>query len=276
MRFKNFNGAGKAVSNLVAQTLSFTGNDLPSTGVVAYHFATTGAANTFANIVTRLRVKSDGQTIYDVDPTHFRKWSERFTQSNFSPATAATRWSIWFNFTDIVDDDLADTCQFPPGTVPTVEFVTNASAVTGSIFAGWTQTDVEPHFTPYLYGQAMNIALSAKQAQFPIQTPGNAAVRGLISVGTGLGTLRAELNQFVYVQTSSALYQNVATGDMALEMESIEDGNNGAGVPAIATHFAQRIPMIVPAAGSSRVLLDTESTWAGATNELTLWLARAL
>jgi hypothetical protein len=275
MRWHAENMSAKAVSNLVAQTISFTGNDLPSTGVVAFHFCTTGAANTLANILANgFRVKADGQTIYDTDVTALRKWMERFTQGNYAPATTATRWSLWFNFSDIVDDDLADTCQFPPGTIPTVEFLTNASAVTGSVFGGWTQCDVEQHFTPYLLQQANNIGATQKQAQFPINTPGNAAIRGLILPTTGLGTLRLELNSYPYINNTSALYQNVATGDMLQELDAIEDGST-SGAPTITTHAAIRVPMIVPSQGLSRLVLDTESTWTAA-NAITLWMAHAL
>jgi hypothetical protein len=270
MRWHAENMTGKAVANLVAQTISFTGNDLPSTGVVAFHFATTGGANSLANLIANgLRVKADGQTIYDADLTAFRKWNERFSQANYAAATAATRVSIWFNFQDIIDDDLADTCQFPPGTVPTVEFLTNASAVTGFVFAGWTQSDVEQHFTPYLLQQANNIGASQRQARFPINTPGNAAIRGLIIPTTGLGTLRLELNGFPYINNSSALYQGTATGDMLLELDSSEDGTT------ITTHAAVRVPMIVPATGISQLILDTEAGWAAA-NAVTLWMAHAL
>lgn len=271
MRWHAANMSGKAISNLVAQTLSFTGNDLPSTGVVAFHFATVGgAANSLANVMANgFRVKADGQTIYDADVTAFRKWNERFSQANYAPATSALRFSIWFNFQDIIDDDLADTCQFPPGTVPTVEFLTNASVVTGSILAGWTQCDVEQHFVPLLLQQANNIGVTQRQAQFPINTPGGSAIRGLILPTTGLGTLRLELNSFAYINVTSALYQNAATGDMLLELDSNEDPGT------ITTHVAKRVPMVVPTRGLSRLVLDTESTWSAA-NAVTLWMAQAL
>lgn len=276
MRWHAQNMAAKALTNLTAQTVSFTGNDLPSTGVVAFHFCTTtSATNSIANLVANgLRVKADGQTIVDVDLTTTRKFLERFTQANYAPATTATRLSLWFNFCDIVDDDLADTCQFPPATVPTVEFLTNASVVTGGVLGGWTQTDVEQHFTPYLLQQANNIGATQKQNQFPINTPGNAAIRGMILPTTGLGTLRLELNSFTYVNNTSALYQNVVAGDMLQELDSIEDGST-SGAPTITTHAAFRVPMIVPSQGLSRLILDTESTWSAA-NAITLWMAHAL
>jgi hypothetical protein len=271
MRWHAENMAGKAIANLVAQTLSFTGNDLPSTGVCAFHFGTSGgAANSIANCMANgMRVKADGQTIYDLDVTAFRKWNERFSQANYTPATTAIRWTIWFNFQDIIDDDLADTCQFPPGTVPTVEFLTNATVVTGNIFAGWTQCDIEQHFTPLLLSQANNIGAVQRQSQFPVNTPGNAAIRGLVIPTTGLGTLKMELNGFPYINVTSALYQGSATGDVLLELDSNEDPGT------ITTHVGKRVPMIVPRQGLSRLILDTEAGWTAA-NAVTLWLAHAL
>jgi len=276
MRWHAQNMSAKAITATTAQTVSFTGNDLPSTGVIAYHFASVGGANnSLANCLANgFRVKADGQTIYDADVTTLRKWMERFTQANYAPATTALRWSIWFNFTDIVDDDLADTCQFPPGTVPTVEFLTNASVAAGSLLGGWTQTDVEQHFTPYFLQQANNVGATQKQAQFPLNTPGNAAIRGLVLPTTGLGTLRMELNSYAYINNTSALFQNAATGDMLQELDSIEDGST-SGAPTITTHAAIRVPMIVPSSGLSRLVLDTESTWTAA-NAITLWMAHAL
>jgi hypothetical protein len=274
-RYSNFNGAGKTIAAGTGNgTLSFTGNDLPSTGVVAYHFATSGTtANTilllFGGAGARMRVKADGQTIFDLDQTHYRKWLERFSQANYSPATSAVRFSIWFNFLDIVDDNMADTCQFPGGTVPTVEFDTVGSTMfAGALTAGWTQTTQDAHYTPYLYQQALNIGASAIQAQFPITVPGSAGVRGIVIPTTNIKTFRFELNQYCYVQAPGALYTTATSqGDMFLEMEQIEDGTT------ITTHTAHRIPMIQPAGGISRALLDTGASWA-VTDALTMWLAR--
>jgi hypothetical protein len=188
-RFTNFLGSGKTfdaasptASAYASQVVTFTGNDLPSAGVVAYHFGMT--ADTF-NIVNRIRVKADNRLIYDVGPLHFRKWCERFSSVGYSMPTANLRFTIPFNLFDIVDDDLADVCQFPRGTVPTVELTlqckngsTPASITGGKIYAGWTQTDAQPVFYPTLIGQQMNISASATNATFPISERG--AIRGMI------------------------------------------------------------------------------------------------
>lgn len=293
-RFTNFLGSGKTYdaasptsTNYASQVVTFTGNDLPSAGVVAYHFGMT--ADTF-NIVNRIRVKADNRLIYDVGPAHFRKWAERFSSVGYTMPTDLLRFSIPFNLFDIVDDDLADVCQFPRGTVPTVELTlqcrggsTPASITGGKIYAGWTQTDAQPVFYPTLIGQQMNIAASATNATFPISERG--AIRGMIVDTTGLGRFKCELNGFQYVHAFSAAYLGATCGDGLLESQSLEDGAGKNGGVTIATQAGFRIPMVVASQGSSRVELDTYGGWAaGASsgggnvqaanataNELTVW-----
>ena len=192
-RFTSFLGSGKSVAATTAQVITFTGNDLPSAGVVAYHFVTAQSSGaTDVADITRIRVKADNRLIYDVGLTHFRKWQERFSTVGYALPTALTRWTIPFNLFDIVDDDLADTCQFPRGTVPTVEITLGTGSAAGSIYAGWTQTDAKPVFYPTLIGQQMNIASSAVNATFPINSQG--AVRGMMVDTAGLSRFKAELN----------------------------------------------------------------------------------
>lgn len=271
-RFTSFLGSGKDITASTAQVLTFTGNDLPSAGVVAYHFCMTGTGN-IVDDISRIRVKADNRLIYDVNLLHFRKWQERFSTVGYALDSNLTRFTIPFNLFDIVDDDLADTCQFPRGTVPTVEITTTSGTVAGKIYAGWTQTDAQPVFYPTLIGQQMNIANNAVNATFPINSGG--AIRGMVVNTVGLSRFKAELNGFQYHQLTGALYLTAATGDMVLESQALEDGAGTSGGVTITTAAGLRIPMVVASQGSSRVELDTGSTWNGgagaATNELTLW-----
>lgn len=262
-RFKSFNGAAKAITVTAAQVVQFTGNDLPSQGVVAFHFTTSGANNTFANICTRVRVKADNVLITDVGPTHLRKWGERFTQANYAPATTAVRWSLWFNMSDIVDDDLADKCQFPRGTVPTVEFTTNANTSAGFIIAEWTQSDVPAEFYPRLIGQPMNIPASQVQQRFPLSDP--SMLRGIIHESTGVDRWQLRLNGFDWEQLAGPQYNGLTAGDGILETEQIEDGTTITGTSA------RRLPMVPASSGSSEVILSTGAGWGGVGNEVTLW-----
>lgn len=276
-RWTSFLGSSKAVSAVGAgaatTTISFSGNDLPSAGVIAYHFVMT--ANQFS-LLNRIRVKADARQIYDVSRTHFRKWVERFSQNGLATPDAYTRFTVPFNLMDIVDDDLADICQFPRGTVPTVELVfggqilgTNVGpVVAGNVFAGWTQTDAAPQFFPQLVGQVMNIPASSTNATYSINTMG--AIRGAVVDTTGLSRLKLELNGFSYHQLTGALYQGVATGDMTLASQDLEDGANSSGGVTITSQAGLRIPMIAASGGGSRVELDTGTTWSTGC-ELTTW-----
>lgn len=265
-RWSNFNGSPKTIA--ASGLTSFTGNDAPSSGVVAYHIVTTGAGNNLTN-ATRLRLKTDGQTIYDVDVTHFRKFFERFTQANTAPALGVSRFTIPTNFCDIIEDELADVCQFPPGTVPTIEVQWGAGAAAGNAFIGWTQSNQDCHYTPMLLGQALNLGASQNAAQVPINVAGDAEVRGVIMHTTAVGTWKIELNQFLFHQCIGALYLTVATGDMGLEGDSWED-------PAtITTQCGRRIPMVNPTTGISRLIVDTGAGFA-ATAEYTLWMAHPI
>lgn len=277
-RWTSFLGSGKAVTGSTAQVVTFTGNDLPSAGVIAYHFAWQGSGNDNTDI-TRIRVKADNRQIFDVGYKHYAKWLERFSQNGFAPATSLQRFSIWFNLLDIVDDDLADVCQFPRGAVPTVEITTGSSTVGGTIYAGWTQTDQAPQFYSQLIGQQMNIAASATNATFPISTTG--AIRGAILDTTALGRAKMELNGFTYHQLIGPNYLGQSNlGDMSLAASDVEDGAGSTGGVTITQQVGLRVPMIVASSGASRVELDTGSGWASANssglgtataNELTLW-----
>jgi hypothetical protein len=255
MRWKGFRGASIPISNLVAQVL-VASEGLPSTGLVGLHFA---------NICTRLVVRADSTVIMNVQPLHYRKWLERFSQANFAQTTAGTAWSIWFNFADIPDDDLADQCQFPRGASPSVEFTTNASAVTGNLYVGWTISDQAAVFYPRLIGQPMNLAASLTNAAFPIKEQG--LLRGAMFDTTNLGRLALKVGGFIYEDLPGPLYNTVVTGNMTVDSERIEDG-----VTVDAVTAAHRLPMIPAPQGSSEAQLDTGAGWLTA-NELTLWAA---
>jgi hypothetical protein len=260
----NFLGSGKAITATTAQQLSFTGNDLPSAGVVAFHFMTSGGANnSFANVCTRIRVRADNNVIWDCNALHFRTLMQRMSQANYPLATSALQWSIWFNMLDIIDDDAADTCQFPQGSVPSVEFTTNASVAAGSLYAGWSYNpDVKAEFYSRFVGQPMQIA-TGTNLTFPIQESG--AIRAAVVDTPGLDRLRLELNGEQVIHAPGPLYIATASGNMLQETGQIEDGTTVTGATAI------RIPGRSASQGGSRIELTTGSGWGGTTNELSLW-----
>ena len=264
-RFKNFNGSGKAILATTAQQLQFTGNDLPGgapgSATNAFHFTMTGT-NTFARL-TRIRVKSNGNLIYDIDPTHYRAWLERFSPANNALATTAARFSIYFSLLDIEDEDAADLCAFPMGTIPTVELVTDAGTGAGVIYGGWTSSTITPQWYPVLLGQGMNIPASSSKQSYPLQEAGS--VRGISLPTVGVDQARLTLNGFDWIQSAGAAYLNVATGDMLLEGEFYDD-------PETITNPAWlRMPMIPAGNGTSRWELSTQAGWAGTSAETTVW-----
>lgn len=270
-RWTSFLGSSKGLA--ASSVTTFTGNDLPSAGVVAFHFAMKPSGNIVSDI-DRIRVKADNRLLYDVRLSHFQKWQERFSTVGYALPGSLQRFTIPFNLFDIVDDDLADTCQFPRGTVPTVEITTNAGAVAGDIYVGWTQTDAQPVFYPTLLGQSMNIAPGVKNATFPINERG--AIRGAILDTVGVDRFKMELNGFTYHQLAGNQYGGaVAFGDMLLESQSLEDGAGTSGRVTIDAQVGLRVPMIVASQGASRVEMDTvtggATPWVGVTNEITLW-----
>lgn len=268
MRRTNFNGASKAITTDALQVLQFSGNDLPSRGVVAFHFRSHGTDSTLADLCTRFRVKADSLIIADVDITHYRKLCERFWQSNTPNETTGQVLTISFNLPDIVDDDLADVCQFPEGTTPTVEITTTATvggATAASIVAGWTQTDQRAQFYPRIIGTPMNIAASQRNARFPISEPG--MLRGLVVPTAGIDEFVARINGADVHRLPGLRFGGTAAdgGDMLLASQ------NGEGVDTITSHAALRLPMVPAASGVSEIVLTTAATWPGVTAELTTW-----
>jgi len=271
-RITNFLGSPKTIAATTAQTIVWTGNELPSQGLVAIHFATTGGANnSLANcMANRLRIKADSTTIFDVSLTAYQSWLQRFSQANLSPGNAVLAWSVWFNMLDIVDDDLADACQFPRGTVPTVELNTNASVAAGSAYIGWTVSDVEADYYPVLIGQAMNFAApgagTTENLSFPITEPG--MLRGFAMPTVGLSRLRLDLSGAQYEYLPGALYQGTATGDMFRDAQAIEDNQS------VTTTIWHRLYGTQAGLGASRVELAVGTTWGGVANEITTWAVR--
>lgn len=275
-RWTNFLGSPKAITAATAQTLVWTGNDLPSDGVVGFHFAVLDAAavtnvNELATCMTRLRIKADSTTIVDIPLAHFQAHQERFSQANFAAAPTNQAWSVWLNMFDIVDDDLADRCQFPRGTVPTVELTTSAAVVAGSAFCGWTQSDQPADYYPVLLSGPMNIPAGAVNQTFPISEPGMMRGYGLNTVG--LQRVRLEISGFQYEYLPGVDYAPPTTagnaGDMFRGTEQIENGTT------FTDPIWHRLYMVEAGLGSSRIELSTRAAiWAGTANEFSYWAVR--
>jgi hypothetical protein len=289
-RITDYQAAPEAIAT--STTSTFTSAKLPGSGIVAYHFAMTGAGNTL-NAIDRIRVKANGVPFYDIATGQFRAYIQRFTGgrthypangaiNNLSAAGTAVDWrrfTIPFYFLDREKSEEADVCQFPVGAQPTVEIVFNANAVAGSIYASWTETDVTPMAWPKLYSSQMNIAAVNVNGRYPFSEDG--ILRGFGVETTGLGRFRAVLNgrQVYHNQGQPANSTTVTEDMMFLESEQL---NGGASYAVAAGTAAQDNSVEDPAwiklttgddatPGRSYIELTTTAAWSGVSSELGIY-----
>jgi hypothetical protein len=253
--YHDYNANAKTISNLVAQTITFTGTDMPSSGVTAYHiYFTGGAANQVGNL-TRIRVKANSQTIWDFNPSsHYRTFIERMSRSNVAIASGATRLTLPFYLLDAKGDDRY-TSQFPKNAIPTIEVVTNASFITGTAVISWDRTDMKPSLFPKLLGITLNAGASLTNYTYPISTDGE--VRGFSINTTGLNRAKLVLDDVVRWQ---------ADGTNILECDQMESPQTITDPLFKKLHGTQPAPP-----GRSYFNLDTAGGWAGVGNEAMLW-----
>lgn len=256
----------------------------------------TGAGNTF-NAIDRIRVKANGVTFYEITSALFRAFVQRFTEGKvcypanqvIPPPPAGTaapgvaidwrRFTIPFCFLDRQKSEEADVCQFPVGSQPTVEIVFNANAVAGTIFAGWTETDVEARCWPKLYSSQMNVPASQSNGRYIFSEDG--VVRGFGLETTGLGRVRMVLNgrQVYHAKGQPANSTTVTEDSMILETEHLFGGRAysvNAGTAAVDNSIVDPSWVKVTAGedgtpGRSYIELETTAAWSGATSELGLY-----
>lgn len=251
--YTDYNGSSKTISSLAAQTLTFTGSDIPGAGVVAYHLYMTGASCVLANL-TRIRLKANSQTIFDFQLPHFRTFLERISRANFAYATSSARLTIPLYLPDAKGDDRF-VSQFPGNAVPTIEVVTNASVQAGTILAGWTRCDMKPTLFPKFMGYVLNVGASTTNFTVPISNDGE--VRALVVNTTGLSRLKFVLDDVVRFQVD---------GTFALDVQQLENPVTISDPLAWKLHGTQPAPP-----GRSYFNIDTNGSWAGAANEAFLW-----
>jgi hypothetical protein len=253
--YTDYNGSAKTIVASTVQTLTFTGAEIPGSGVVAFHLYMTGAsANKLANL-TRIRIKANSQTIMDFSPSdHFRAFIERVSRANYAYPTTAQRLTIPFYIPDGKGDHRYAS-QFPKNAIPTIEVVTNSSVVAGTLVCGWTRTDLEPKLYPKLLGIVLNLAASVTNYTFPISTDGE--VRGYGIPTTGLNRVKLVLDDVVRHQVD---------GTLVLEDQQLENPETITDPVFHKLHGTQPAPP-----GRSYFNLDSGSSWVGAANEVLLW-----
>lgn len=257
MRRWDFNGATKTIAATTAQTLVWSGNDLPARNLVALCLVIQNTGNTLADL-TRFRVKAGGQTIVDLTTTQLRAFLEQHSPANSVVATSAAHILIPFFDGREPYEELADRQQAPVGDPLSVEVTTNTGTAAGTAIMGWATTDQPAERFPRYLSQAHQIPQNATNGRLAFNTPGT--LRGLCVPLAGVKRLRVVASGEQLWNTTGA-DTGTASGDMILE------ANRWSGALASVTSDAwlKFPPAIMARPGSSYVELDTDGTnWVAA------------
>lgn len=260
-RFYRFSGVQKAIANLVAQTIVFPAAEIESAGVVKYMIAI--SAGTIADI-NRVRVKAGGSNVVDIRRDHLQAFQQRFYRSNLPDATAGKLLTIPLNFPHAPTEDEQDLCQFPLGASAQVEIEFAATIVAGAAIIGYEMSDVDPLWTPRLYGSQMNIPASSTNAKYAFAESG--IIAATVCSQTGISKSTLSVSSRNAMELPGPVYSGLALGNLIDASQFDSDGNTSKTILARACHLG-----IAAAQGSSQLMLDTSAAWPGVTEELTLW-----
>lgn len=279
MRRFDFNGSPKTIA--ASTTVTLTPSDIPSDGIVAYHlfpWATDGGGNDFFDCVDRVRLKANGITRWDVSGAILNQFREKTTPKQPLQATGDDQcFTIPLYNLMLDDEDEADAYQTEPGTNISIEVVFNGTAEAGSLYCGWTQTNIAPKFYTKLYAQQMNIANGALNARFNLSEGGRIMGFGIPSLG--LTRLKLVLNGEQWFHMLGSDYAAAASQGLIFETQRYRSmlATPTATLPINYFHiFNTRAERGVPATpGNSYVELDANgaSAWAGTANEWTTYAA---
>lgn len=289
MRLYDYSSAGKTIA--ASTTIQFTSSDVPSNGIVAYHFGMTGAGNTLANI-SRIRAKANGTTFYDLTPNQLRAWIQRFSQACISyPANLSLdpiigagtasdfrRFTLPFFDPSQPTEDAADVYQFPRNSQVTIEIQFGAGAAAGTVFCGWTETSQTAMAYPKLLSSQMNIGASLATGKYPFTEDGIVKGVGLNTLGNGRTKVVVDGIQVFHMQGQAANSATVTADSMILESQQMANGMPAeaaatAGVPNTVfdpTFLKLPQPRTAPP-GRSFIELTTTAAWGGVTNEACIY-----
>lgn len=296
---RDYSAQGKTIA--ASTTVTFTSSDIPSQGVYRYHLGWTG--NTRTDHLTRVRVKANGVSIYDLGPSMLRAFIRRFSPSNYpvplanipnsntiGTASASTtsqagvsarRLTIPFDLLDADTEEERLMTQFPPGSQVTIELQFGSGASAGTAYCAWAETRVPAAYYPKLYASQMNIAASIANGRYNVQDDGQVRAIGVNTVG--LERLKAVLGGQQVFHAQGISVGGTATGDLIAECEQLENGFSEISDALTTTPSAASLnlvsadiidPMFVrldadqAVPGSSFIEVQTGSGWAGAANEL--------
>ncbi len=248
-------------------TTTFSGSELYTDGAVALHVgwvATGGGINWVLSNLTRIRLKANGQDIVSLSSLALRAFIERFGKSNTAPVAGATTFTLPLNMLDAPTWDEADICQFPQGANATLELQWNATpTVNANVQVAFTETSVEPVFSPKLMARALNIPASTPVQTLDVTEPGE--IRAIMLNTVGLDRAKIVLNGVQWMHVPGAQNTGVAA-DLFSELNSMEDVLTLTDPLWVKTPWGQNA-----ASGKSYVELATGAAWAGVGNEFGVW-----
>lgn len=247
-------GGTKVLTNATAETITFHPNEIPSQGVLAYHFTLTGTNDDYDSL-TRIRVKAGGEAIIDCHETHLAAMVQRLSRSNLDYANGDTVFTVPLYVLDAKDRAERYACGFPRGKSATVEIVKDNTGSAGTIACGWTYTTdpADLLLYPMFISQQMNIASSSGPMDIAITQQG--LMRGFSINTTGLSALKLVLG-----------------GEQILDLDAAhlpviqQLMNVDADIDPLFIKLEDPIPIDL---NRRNVLTVTTTTgWAGITNEL--------
>lgn len=258
MIFRSYNAGGKVLPATTATTTVFNSSDIPGTGVAKYSLNMTtasGTTNDFSTIL-RARLKAGGQTFWDVASAHLQAYTQALGRANVAPVAGSTSFTLAMTKPNYGDNDAIQYVGgFPKGLAPTIEIVNSGAGGLGAMFAGWTQSDQPFQFFPKLLGSQMNIPASVSNARYPITQDG--LIAGFSINTTGLLRLRMKL--------SGVEVMNISGAQLLAQQQY-----DNTTVVTNPYFFRLEFPMGA-LGGDSFFELDTDNTWAGVSNEITIY-----
>jgi hypothetical protein len=258
MIFRSYNAGSKTLAATTAATTVFNSSDIPGTGVSKYHISlttTSGTTNDFSTI-SRSRIKAAGQTIWDVASAHLQAIYQSQGRSNLAPVAGSTSYTLAMTKQNYGDNDaLQYLGGFPKGLAPTVEVVNSGAGGAGTMTIGWTQSDQPFQFFPKLLGSQLNIPASVNNARFPITQDG--LIAGFSINTVGLNRIRVKLSGVEIMNISGAQF---------LASQQIDN------TVVVTDPYFMRLEFPTGALGGDSFFeLDTANTWAGVSNEVTIY-----
>lgn len=192
------NRSPETISAAVAQTVGWSSAELPGSppqGPFLKRFfpITTGANNHLTSAVTRIRIKANGQEIWNIPSAHLRAYVEAMAPANTIPPAARLRFTIPQDLLGRYTRDQY-ACAFPIGAAPGVEFDCDANASAGTAIIAWETARTRPtHWTKFL-SKASNIGASVALGRINIELPPGELLYGIaLPIVGATGILAARL-----------------------------------------------------------------------------------